>query len=148
MVSGAAAGTGLDGADEFATEESCETGLITLAEGLCNTVAGAVSPSRAVEATGSAEVCVLLDEFAEAEVWLIAGARDDCAAGFEGAVVAGAEWEDGWDGLELPRPSEYPKPKKTPQMSTKPKKTPSKDFIPRVISVCSCSSVSWMDLII
>ncbi len=94
---------------------------------------------------------MLLDELADPEVWLIAGARDDCAAGFDGVVAAAdgeAEWEDGWDGLELPRPSEYPKPKKTPQMSTRPKKTPSKDFIPRVISVCSCSSVSWMDLII
>jgi hypothetical protein len=35
----------------------------------------------------------------------------------------------------LSRPSEYPKPKKTPQISTDPKKTPSSDFMPSVISV-------------
>jgi hypothetical protein len=67
-------------------------------------------------------------------------------AGF-GAAVFATGLEGGVDGFEepeLPRPSEYPKPKNTPQMSTRPKKTPSNDLIPSVISVsvCSCSSGS------
>jgi hypothetical protein len=122
--------------------------LITLAEGLRG-VTGMDSASRVAERTGSAEVCALLAEPLEA--WLTAGARDGCTARFEGVVPpAGSEEVEREGMLELPRPSEYPNPKKTPQMSTSPKKTPSSDFMPRVISVsvCSCSSVSWMDLII
>jgi len=118
-------------------------GLITLAEGLRG-VAGLVSASRVAGLTGSTEVCGVLAELAG--VWLTAGARDGCTAGFEGVVpVADSEEvasEGALGGLELPRPSEYPKPKNTPQMSTRPKKTPSKDFIPRVISVSVCSSSS------
>ena len=148
------AGVDLGGTGDVGTVESCETGLITLAEGLRNAVVGLVSASCAAELRGSAEACVLLDELAgPVALWLTAGARDGCCAGFEGvAPIADSEVErEGcWDGLELPRPSEYPKPKNTPQISTRPKKTPSRDFIPRVISVsvCSCSSGSWMDLII
>jgi hypothetical protein len=65
---------------------------------------------------------------------------DTAIAGLGVAVAAG--WA-------LPRPSEYPKPKKIPQISTAPKKTPSSDFMPSVISVSvpSFSSSSMIDLI-
>ena len=62
-------------------------------------------------------------------------------AGFDTAAAA-----SGW---AVPRPSEYPKPKKTPQTTTEPKKTPSSDFMPSVISVSvpSFSSSSTIVLI-
>jgi hypothetical protein len=141
----AAAGADFDGADEVATSESCNTGLITPAEGLRG-VAGGVSPSRA---SGPGEYGAVADE----SFSLAAEVSGGRAGGFGGSATAAPSEvarEDAFGRPELPRPSEYPKPKKTPQISTRPKKTPSNDFIPRVISVslCSCSSVSSMDLII
>jgi hypothetical protein len=133
-VDEAIAGACLAGADEIASGGSCVTGLAMLAEGLRG--AGAASASLA---SGPGVYGAAAGESSSREEEV----RGGWTRGFEGAFSAELSEvapKDGFGDGALPRPSEYPKPKNTPQMSTRPKKTPSKDRMPSVISVSVCFS--------
>jgi len=127
----AIAGACLAGTDEIASGGSCVTGLAMLAEGLRGAGAGVASASLA---SGPGVYGAAAGESSSREEEV----RGGCTRGFEGtfsAELSEVAPKDGFGDGALPRPSEYPKPKNTPQMSTRPKKTPSKDRMPRVISV-------------
>jgi hypothetical protein len=83
---------------------------------------------------------VVVESFSLLADWI--GGSAVALGGVVSVTTADVTREAVFGKLAPPRPSEYPRPKKMPQISTRPKKTPNRDLIPRVISVSVCSSSS------